>query len=83
VHFTITVPNNNYFAIGFGPTMYSTDMILWQASGATSKVTDLWSTSHAKPLADKKNDLVSSFEVSSDGKSVTFTTSRKLNTNDS
>jgi len=53
VHFTITVPNNNYFSIGFGPTMYNTDMILWQATGETSEVTDLWSTSHAKPLADK------------------------------
>ena len=82
VHFTATVPDNNYFSIGFGPTMYNTDMILWQASGATSKVTDLWSTKHATPLTDNKNDLVSSFEVNADSKSVTFTTTRKLNTND-
>ena len=52
VRFTATVPNNNYFSIGFGSTMYSTDMILWQASGASSKVTDLWSTSESTPLTD-------------------------------
>jgi hypothetical protein len=26
---TVTIPNNNYFAIGFGENMYDTDMIMW------------------------------------------------------
>jgi hypothetical protein len=33
-------------------------------------------------LTDNKNDLVSSFVVNADSKSVTFMTTRKLNTND-
>jgi hypothetical protein len=44
--FIATVPNNNYFAIGFGPSMRNTDMILWQAQGTSSKTTDLWSTGY-------------------------------------
>jgi len=44
--FIATVPNNNYFSIGFGPTMTNTDMILWQANGASgSRTSDMWSVS--------------------------------------
>jgi hypothetical protein len=31
--FEVSVPDNSWFAIGFGSTMANTDMIVWQASG--------------------------------------------------
>ena len=37
--------------------MFDTDMILFQANGKKSKVTDLWSTSHAKPKTDKIQNI--------------------------
>ena len=52
VTFVATVPNNNYFAIGFGTSMRNTDMILWQAIGEKSVTTDLWSTSYGRPATD-------------------------------
>ena len=40
------MPQDNYFAIGFGKSMLNIDMILWQANGNNSAVSDLWSTGH-------------------------------------
>jgi len=51
--FTATVPNNNYLSIGFGSSMTNTDMILWQANGATSsRTSDMWSLTYQIPLND-------------------------------
>ena len=82
VRFQATVPNNSYFAIGFGKNMRNTDMILWQANSANSITSDLWSTGTVTPSIDKKNDLTTSFTVSKDKKSVTFITERLLDTKD-
>jgi len=43
--FDATVPDGQYFSIGFGPDMTDTDMILWQSNGIESQQRDLWSTS--------------------------------------
>jgi hypothetical protein len=43
VRFNVTVPNNNYFSVGFGKTMTNCDMVMWQANGEQSKTVDLWS----------------------------------------
>jgi len=52
VSFRTVMPDNDYFAIGFGSSMTNTDMILWQSNGANSKATDLWSTGHSTPTTD-------------------------------
>ena len=52
------VPANNYFSLGFGETMYNTDMILWQNFQTSTKTTDLWSTSHDRPVSDTKQSIV-------------------------
>ena len=52
VSFQVVVPNNNYFSIGFGSTMWSTDMVVWMANGYQSQTIDLWSTGDWKPLTD-------------------------------
>ena len=52
--FVASVPVDNYFSIGFGSNMYNTDMILWQNSASSAKTTDLWSTSHARPVSDTR-----------------------------
>jgi len=52
VKFIVSVKANQWFSIGYAPTMYNTDMVLWQAKGAYSSVTDLWSTGHVKPTTD-------------------------------
>jgi len=80
--FIATVPNNNYFSIGFGPTMTNTDMILWQANGASgSRVSDMWAVSESTPMNDTSQDLKSSHVVNANG-SVTFTTLRNMTTPD-
>ena len=56
VSFQVVVPNNNYFSIGFGSTMRSTDMVVWMANGYQSQTIDLWSTGHDKPLTDGQQD---------------------------
>ena len=43
------MPDNTYFAIGFGYSMIETDMIIWQAYPGRPEVADLWATEFAQP----------------------------------
>ena len=36
VHYTVNVPKNSYFAIGYGWNMDHTDMCYWGANGSSS-----------------------------------------------
>lgn len=77
------MPTNNYFAIGFGPVMANTDMILWQANGKQSMTSDMWSTSAGiVPINDTAQNLISSYVINAND-TVTFTTTRYMNTKDS
>lgn len=80
VKFQVTMPTNNYFAIGFNQGMIGTDMILWQANGAASKATDLWSTDEVTPQADTIQNINTTFTYHATH--VIFTTERKLSTGD-
>lgn len=60
--------------------MTNTDMILWQA-GTTATTKDLWSTSHATPVTDTTNNL-STTSVANSNSTVTFTTTRAMDTKD-
>ena len=81
VRFSATVPNNHYFSIGFGSTMYSTDMVVWQANSQNSLVLDLWSTGHQTPITDKVQNYVSTIKFNSTHTS--FISDRALQTGDS
>lgn len=51
--FTVNVPQNNYFSIGFGATMTNTDMITWTAKQASSTTVNMWSVKNIyTPTAD-------------------------------
>ncbi len=78
--FTAIVPNNQYFAIGFGKTMTNCDMVLWQANGNASLVTDLWSTGRSTPGKDAIQNYQSNFTFN--GTHVEFVSVRLLNTSD-
>ncbi len=52
INFIVNVPHNSYFAIGFGTSMTDTDMLAFRSSKDKSKVEDLWSTGHTKPMTD-------------------------------
>ena len=52
VRFTVVIPFNNYFAIGYGLTMFNTDMVIWEANGANSTALDLYSTGEVAPTVD-------------------------------
>ena len=68
--------------MGFGIKSVQTDMILWQAIGTQSKVSDLWSSSAwIAPVVDNLNNLNSTF-VQNNNSTVTFTTTRSMNTGD-
>jgi len=45
--FTSVVPDNSWFAIGFGNSMKDTDMIAWFVTDAVGETRDYWSDSHA------------------------------------
>jgi hypothetical protein len=83
--FKAVIPNNSWFAIGFGPTMTNTDMIAWFADDKIGETRDLWSTSHAAPKIDETNSLVEfsapSYDAATD--MMTFITRRALDTGDS
>ena len=81
------IPDNMYYAIGFGDGMYDTDMIGWHGAGDNSYVQDYWSSSKSVPAIDDSNDLEwlaypqkSSVDVSYDY--VTFVAWRALDTGD-
>ena len=78
--FTATVPNNQYFSIGFGKTMTNCDMVLWQANGNSSLITDLWSTGRSTPARDPIQNYASNFTFN--GTHVEFSSDRNLTTND-
>jgi len=81
VRFVVTVPNNQYFSLGFGKTMTNCDMVIWQANGlANSNVLDLYSYGETTPLIDKQQDYVSTKVYN--GTHVIFTSDRKINTGD-
>ncbi len=51
------IPDNMYYAIGFGNSMTDTDMIAWHAKAEESYVEDYWSTGRSKPAVDKQHSL--------------------------
>lgn len=48
VEFVARVRMNSYLAIGFGPTMQDTSMILWKSKGMSSSQVQLYSTSNSE-----------------------------------
>eukprot|EP00347_Sterkiella_histriomuscorum_P007376 403349177 len=79
--FQATVPNNQYFSIGFGKTMTNCDMVLWQAQQASSKVQDMYSRGRYQPDIDSKNNYVTNFTYNNTH--TVFTSDRLLSTGDS
>lgn len=52
IRLQVEVPENHWFAVGFGYYMVDTDMIVWQNYPTTTQTTDLWSTANIEPVAD-------------------------------
>jgi len=42
--YNVNVVSGTYVAIGYGPSMTDTDMVFWNADGANSIQTDMYST---------------------------------------
>lgn len=78
--FEATVPNNQYFGIGYGKTMTSTDMVAWQADKDLSKQLDMYSYGRYTPNTDSKNDYVTTFTYNTTH--TIFTSDRLLDTGD-
>ena len=79
------VPDNSWFAIGFGNTMTNTDMIAWFVNSETGETKDYWSTTQKTPKEDTKNNLRDDSPPSynpATGK-MTFKTRRAIDTGDS
>jgi hypothetical protein len=58
-----SIPHNCYVSLGFGQTMFDTDMVIWQTNGNQSMVTDAYSYSHNVPTFDEIQDYETSFEA--------------------
>mmetsp|Transcript_7687 Transcript_7687/g.14550 ORF Transcript_7687/g.14550 Transcript_7687/m.14550 type:complete len:722 (+) Transcript_7687:2043-4208(+) len=81
--FTITCAVSNWCAIGFGSSMFGTDMI--EVSAADKEINDLYSSEHAPPPTDTSLGGKYSLEnpkVTVSGSSVEATFTRKFNTGD-
>ncbi|CDW87608.1 cytochrome b5-like heme steroid binding domain containing protein [Stylonychia lemnae] len=76
----MTVPINNFFAVGFGSQMVNTDMILTQSRGNLSTAYDLWSTRHGRPSTDEVQDIKYGFIWNETH--TTFQIDRKIDTGD-
>ena len=76
INYIANIPNKGYFSVGYGTSMYNTDMIVWFAMGATSSQSDLYSTSHDKPKTLTPNSYVTTFVVQA--ASTQFYSSRTL-----
>ena len=60
--YTAKVPNGSYLSVGYGTSMFNTDMILWSANGASSKQQDMYSTGHYNPsYSSKRNAYTTKF----------------------
>lgn len=53
----LKMPDQMWFAIGFGTSMYKTDMIVWHANGENSTVTDYFSNGKYKPSVDAEQNV--------------------------
>jgi hypothetical protein len=76
--FTATVPNNNYLAIGFGTSMFGTNMISFQANGDESFADNLYAIQHAKPDSIDRTVLTTTTQINPEN--VIFTVKRKFDT---
>ena len=81
LQFKVNMRNNSWIALGFGESMFNTDMMGWHALGENSYTADYWATRNGTPGWDSNNDLNTTHVVEPDGR-VTFTTTRKLDTGD-
>ena len=87
----MTMPNLSYFSIGFGGSMYKTDMIAWHSNGDDSYERDYYSYSKKTPELDEEQNLVNGGrefilkdpDVEDSYDIVKFVTYRDLDTNDS
>jgi hypothetical protein len=77
VKYEVTVPNGQYFAIGYGWSMTDCDMVWWSANSSQSTQEDLWSTSHDKPVV-KTNNYHTTFTLDPSNTIVHFTSYRDL-----
>ena len=57
IRMLLKMPDQMWFAIGFGSSMTNTDMIAWHSNGKDSYVQDYWSTSKAEPKLDDSQDV--------------------------
>ena len=85
----LSMPDNMWFAIGFGTNMRNTDMIGWHANGPDSYATDYYSTKKSAPEPDAKQDIEYYFNLfdadeddPDDYPRVHFLTYRDLDTGD-
>jgi len=78
VEFTARVRMNAYLAIGFGPTMEDTSMILWQSKGLSSAQTQLYSKSNKETPEVVTNEWTSTFTFNQTSGFVDFISTRPL-----
>ena len=78
------MPDNAYFSIGFGDSMYNTDMLAWFSDNGTGSVVDYYSEGEFTPSEDITQNfsegLANAFDSTT--KRMTFVTRRPLDTSD-
>ena len=82
--FRATIPNNSWFAIGFGAKMENTDMIGWHADNGVGSTKDYWSDGYGTPAIDTVSHLKDEAAPTLDAATgkMTFLTRRPLDTGD-
>ena len=80
VVYTVVVPKNMYFAIGYGWNMDDTNMVIWQATGTQSSNTqgDYWSRGENTPTKLTTGNMYTTTNVVDARGVTTFTTTRTL-----
>lgn len=82
--FQVSMPDNAYFSIGFGDSMYNTDMLAWFSDNGTGSVVDYYSEGEYTPSEDITQNFSEGLANAFDStmKRMTFVTRRPLDTSD-
>ena len=81
VNYEVVIPDGTWFALMIGSTsMTNSDIVVFQANGGSSAVTDTYSTGWGQPGTDPSQDVTSSFTQV--GSEIKFTAARALDTGD-
>ena len=86
IYIVATIPSDTFFAVGFGESLYSSDVIMFRAFTSIDKVEvrDMHFSRDKPPVVDETEDLADiNFTINEEDNTVSFNATRLFVTGDS